>query len=1372
MTDTRASHAPLRSAGRTAVLTEQAQQAEPAGTALDGPGSVTVSCLLMQDAVSADVVSVATGTGKVALFANPYLDGKEEALVVDQEGHLTYLGRTDSTTGWEQADVTGGGAETLTATEVVVVVHPQDRTLWALYSSATGAYPRLRALRLVGDTTQEGAVTSWSWRAEPSAIATPGGDGVDGLSHLYTYYDGRTPVVFGYDAGSSRMAVVRPSTTGPSRFATWTAGTLKQAAGAVDDLAGGYVTPEDRGTPPAPVGGNIVYVRRGRNLSRHSSSAGAAVPIAPDATELVGVYRPYGRPDLGCLYLDGSGNLVTWNTDGTPNGKYTYTGGLGLRTADAWVDVDGMVHVYGLAVETDGDGVETHTLKVLHQVSWEPGGAPGWSRAAVPSSIPLVPVDPAAPKSAGGAGAARTAPHGAAPVPTCIGLVPKVAFFALDPFPDSLPSQLVKREGVATPSDQFSIHTQDITSARWSRDKIRLAPQDGPDPVSRDPHLVSHYVSSVTVLDGRGTPMPAVTVQISAETLVEIQVDGASYLVGPGYHARLATNSLGRITVATPADSLLPATLHVDVIGLAKGAIIQPASAVHEYLAGTGTLPSRQGLFDAEALRTAEADGRPLVAPEHEGSVDHVVNGTKQVFKVASGQPLTSRLFRGAGPAPHLHGFAVGSAPGHARAAGAGGVAYSEFTTPDQARAHLEGIRARPEYGGIWDDFVNWAGDVWEGIKNGAIEVYEVAVHAVTSVFVWVGEKIVELVGFAIDTVESAVHAVEAVIREVVDAVSRVVDWLKALFDFKDIWDTKRALESGMGMLLSYGSATLEHFGSLPGAWFESKEAEVKQYFDGLRSRYAGRPLGDAGNQVPAITDASGSTATPQDLRGNPQATWLLDQAMGSRVMAAAGGAPSPVRADSAIFDAFTAFVGDLRKTRIDETALEVLGDLGAVVAQVVDAADPELAGKASMTALIDTLEKLINAVLAMLDAVVKAVVALVKAVATNLTEVLGAQPPGLMALNTLYRWIQTSGGVEEEDVEDITLGGLISLVAGFAVTTVHKLVNGVDRAPFPGGWFPVVPAPPWHPQYDPRAGSGADDPAFNASMRDLQLVAGSMGLVGALFDVAADLMPLGGDAVPDLLQVGVAAGSSLCTATLFGVLGSCPPVMGIDWEEGGGRASAAFGVATTYALACLATVGAQLAGYGDTPILKNIADVTLGPITACAASALVVFLAIPADGDVDPYATTQIALAGVPGMAQMLRYRATPKQPGAQVRAGIVAVVDGLAQATSSSMLLAAAARSEVVVPSQQPHLLPGSVGAPYTATLVAEGGGDPFNEPLRGWTVDSGSLPAGLSLAPSGVISGTPTKAGRYTFTVTVSNSFKPPQYASPTALTLTVG
>jgi len=60
------------------------------------------------------------------------------------------------------------------------------------------------------------------------------------------------------------------------------------------------------------------------------------------------------------------------------------------------------------------------------------------------------------------------------------------------------------------------------------------------------------------------------------------------------------------------------------------------------------------------------------------------------------------------------------------------------------------------------------------------------------------------------------------------------------------------------------------------------------------------------------------------------------------------------------------------------------------------------------------------------------------------------------------------------------------------------------------------------------------------------------------------------------------------------------------------------------------------------------------------------------------------------------------------------------------------------------------GSINTSYNATLTASGGTTPYT-----WSVSSGQLPVGITLASSGAISGTPTTAGSYGFTLQAADS-----------------
>ena len=102
-------------------------------------------------------------------------------------------------------------------------------------------------------------------------------------------------------------------------------------------------------------------------------------------------------------------------------------------------------------------------------------------------------------------------------------------------------------------------------------------------------------------------------------------------------------------------------------------------------------------------------------------------------------------------------------------------------------------------------------------------------------------------------------------------------------------------------------------------------------------------------------------------------------------------------------------------------------------------------------------------------------------------------------------------------------------------------------------------------------------------------------------------------------------------------------------------------------------------------------------------------------------------------------------------------------AQSQSATLTLTITAAAPVITTTSLPN---GQVGTAYSAALAATGGTTPYT-----WSLTSGTLPAGLSLSASGVISGTPTatvNAASLTFKVT--DSGQPAQSQSAT-LTLTI-
>ncbi len=122
-----------------------------------------------------------------------------------------------------------------------------------------------------------------------------------------------------------------------------------------------------------------------------------------------------------------------------------------------------------------------------------------------------------------------------------------------------------------------------------------------------------------------------------------------------------------------------------------------------------------------------------------------------------------------------------------------------------------------------------------------------------------------------------------------------------------------------------------------------------------------------------------------------------------------------------------------------------------------------------------------------------------------------------------------------------------------------------------------------------------------------------------------------------------------------------------------------------------------------------------------------------------------------------------TPTNPGSF--AFLAEVTDSSSPAESSIQVLTIDVVQALAISTAS--LPGGTVGTPYSMRLSAYGG-----VPAEyTWAVSAGALPPGITLAPtSGVLSGTPTAAGSYQFTLQASEN-EPPDQSSSQSYTLVV-
>jgi hypothetical protein len=152
--------------------------------------------------------------------------------------------------------------------------------------------------------------------------------------------------------------------------------------------------------------------------------------------------------------------------------------------------------------------------------------------------------------------------------------------------------------------------------------------------------------------------------------------------------------------------------------------------------------------------------------------------------------------------------------------------------------------------------------------------------------------------------------------------------------------------------------------------------------------------------------------------------------------------------------------------------------------------------------------------------------------------------------------------------------------------------------------------------------------------------------------------------------------------------------------------------------------------------------------------------LAAAASPNIPDSSVSNTTMALAPGETAFVTLRAalTPDQMASLVR-GLTPVITAHGANTNGSLPDFAAL---LLIQIPNGTTLPAAIaGVSYTTTLQATGGKAPLT-----WTVAPGTLPPGLTLSSGGVLSGTPTTSGSFSFTVQVTDSTSgTPQTATQT-------
>lgn len=268
-------------------------------------------------------------------------------------------------------------------------------------------------------------------------------------------------------------------------------------------------------------------------------------------------------------------------------------------------------------------------------------------------------------------------------------------------------------------------------------------------------------------------------------------------------------------------------------------------------------------------------------------------------------------------------------------------------------------------------------------------------------------------------------------------------------------------------------------------------------------------------------------------------------------------------------------------------------------------------------------------------------------------------------------------------------------------------------------------------------SGTGASNPATvtagNASVLTVTVTPGTNPTSTALA-VAGDLTSIGGSGTQSLFDNGT-NGDTTASDNVFTFLATVSPGT------------------TVGAKSLPVTVSDAQARNGTTGINLTVQPppcptITLTPPPLPNGSVGSVYnQSITATGGTGPYSyvTTLGSLPVGLALATNGTISGTPTASGSSPFT--ITATDANSCTGSRAYTIVATCPSVVLSPSTLPG---GTVGSPYNQTITATGGTAPYT-----YATTLGSLPAGLTLATNGIISGTPTASGSSPFTITATDA-----------------
>jgi hypothetical protein len=669
--------------------------------------------------------------------------------------------------------------------------------------------------------------------------------------------------------------------------------------------------------------------------------------------------------------------------------------------------VDTTSKIHFFGVDPDG------RLWVLHQAGWDSTGAPVWVR--------LLPLDRDV--------ASVASPQSALDAKLLFAVGADQTLHALSQNPVT---QLWKRTLVQQPGDK--------------------------------PYHLTRYRTQLLVTDANGNPAPGVPVTIGASDETAIFVAGMTYFVGPdGQTATIETNEAGTLTLSRAATSLVSPSYQVTAPGMAAPKPVRPDQNYHDFLAGTHAVNTGSAVIppmSKDTLKNATVNGQPLAPGVTDDQADTasqaIINGMNSV-------PGKSTTLRAAG----YVGWSLNvQDPAHPE--------FRYYTTGDELKAALMALRPAPSPIGAEEDIGSFFGDILHAIETFAAELVSWVVDVVDSLLnlvIKVGEELIQLATIVIRTIEDAIPFIHAIFNWIGALVEKVLDWIKDLLGWNDIWNTKLVFEHLASEAIPALQWAIEKRALVEtGTFFTDLKAAVDAEFSNAISHFQGSSFDQITTPPNASRSVRGTRLAAAGVpTGSPaQNNWLMSKVTDN----VGGNGPLAPLSTTVPPDLGSALWQKLTDAGAQQDLNNALADLTDFFDTLLT--DPKDIGTRGVSDVIKAAQALVDYVIDTLDGLVTDILDILEgalgAAGDILTQPLGEIP--------VVSWLYTNVICPSDQQEDPSILRLACLVLAVPITLIYKVANQM-RPPFDDATRDMILSwtftPPGTAQPGPAAPAVAD---------------------------------------------------------------------------------------------------------------------------------------------------------------------------------------------------------------------------------------------------------------------------------------------------------